>query len=76
MMNKLPATNSLVSKKTLLNASEKALKMLEYRSKYYLKDILLDSCIKDAQSCYNLSGDPYWKNVEMYLKDHFNILHK
>lgn len=76
MMNKPLATNSSVSRKTLLSASEKALLMLEAKSKHCLGDTLLENCIKDAQSCFNLSEDPYWKNVEMYLKHHFTMLHK
>lgn len=60
--------------KTLIDASEKAQLMIEAKAKHCKGDTLLDNCIKDAQSCYNLSKDPYWKNVEMYLKHKFEIL--
>ena len=60
---------------TLITASEKAILMLENKVKSCPKDKLLECCIIDAQSCYNLSGDSYWKNVEMYLKHHYSIMY-
>lgn len=59
---------------SLVTASEKALSMLESKAKHCKGDTLLENCIKDAQSCFNLSNDTYWKNVEMYLKHHFDIM--
>ena len=59
---------------TLTSASEKALQMLESKAKSCSKDKLLECCIIDAQSCFNLSQDTYWKNVEMYLNYHYTIM--
>lgn len=60
---------------TLISASEKAILMLESKTKSCAKDKLLECCIIDAQSCYNLSKDDYWKNVEMYLKYHHSLIY-
>jgi hypothetical protein len=60
---------------TLISASEKAILMLENKTKSCSKDKLLECCIIDAQSCYNLSNDDYWKNVEMYLKYHHSVIY-
>ena len=60
---------------TLISASEKAILMLENKTKSCPKDKLLECCIIDAQSCYNLSNDHYWKNVEMYLKYHHSVIY-
>ena len=49
--------------------------MLENKTKCCPKDKLLECCIIDAQSCYNLSNDDYWKNVEMYLKYHHSVIY-
>ena len=59
---------------SLATASQKALMMLEAKAKHCKGDTLLENCVKDAQSCFNLSNDPYWKNVEMYLRHHFDIM--
>jgi hypothetical protein len=61
---------------TLITASEKAIMMLENKIKSCAQDKLLECCIIDAQSCFNLSNDTYWKNVEMYLKYHYSIMYE
>ena len=60
---------------SLISASEKAMLMIENKIKSCPQDKLLECCVIDAQSCFNLSGDPYWKNVEMYLKYHYSLMY-
>lgn len=60
---------------SVISASEKAMLMIENKIKFCPQDKLLECCVIDAQSCYNLSGDSYWKNVEMYLNYHYSLMY-
>lgn len=59
---------------SLITASEKALMMIESKSKSCPKDKVLEYCVIDARSCFNLSNDPFWKNVETYIYHHYKLM--
>lgn len=56
---------------TMSQAYDKSINMLVHKAKSCPKDKLLENCLIDAEQCYRLSKDNFWKKVIQYLELNF-----
>lgn len=56
---------------TIIRAYDKSIIMMRDKSKVCPKDKLLDNCLADAEQCFRLSKDDFWRKVIQYLKLNF-----
>lgn len=55
----------------MTEAYDKSINMLAHKAKSCPKDRLLENCLADAEQCYKLSKDNFWKKVIQYLELNF-----
>jgi hypothetical protein len=56
---------------SMSDAYDKSINMLSQKAKTCPKGRLLKNCLVDAEQCYRLSKDNFWKKVMQYLELNF-----